>query len=216
MEEFKGPFNSEYWDQIKKRYLTLEEDNEYDDLFNTVEALPMKYLGTQSIELSKNYSRSAEWQFMKFIRMAIAKEELDDVFAFGRGIMEYLKQEQAQDKNTSYTNTVNYLKTAIDMQVRGVRQNNFPGGFVQRNGSIVRSEHGHLYKLDWLKMIRSFKTLAAGPAMWLKPIQGSANTVFTYLVTLKEGLKNSITRAVNNKFLGVDGDQTAFGVGDVL
>lgn len=216
MEEFKGPLHAEYWDQIKKRYLTLEEDHEYEDVFNNVEALPMKYLGTQSIELSKNYSRSAEWQFMKFVRNSILKEELDDVFAFGRGVMEYLQQEQKVDKNTSYNNTVNYLRTAIDMQVRNISQRSFPGGFVQRNEGFTRSEYGHLYKLDFLKMIQSFKNLAAGPVMWLKPIQGSANAVFAYMVTLKEGLKNSIIKAVNDKFLGVDGDQLSFTLSDIM
>lgn len=208
LEEYGGPTNMEYWQQVKRKNFTIQEENEYEDLFNNVEALPMKYLGTETMEISENYSMSAEWSFMKFVRMAILKEELDDVFAFGKGVQMYLENEQKRDPSNGFRNTIEYMKKQMDMQIRGVKQREFQGGFVGRNGSILTSKEGHLYKIDWLKAIRSFKNVAAGPVMWLKPFAGSANTVFTYMATLKDGLKNSILNRINGKIMGVDSPET--------
>lgn len=52
--------------------------------------------------------------------------------------------------------------------------------------------------------------------MWLKPAAGTANAIFTYLFTLKEALKNDMLRGGVGKWLGVDGNELSFGVGDLV
>ena len=56
----------------------------------------------------------------------------------------------------------------------------------------------------------------SAPIMWLKPLAGTANGVFTYMFTLKEAIKNDLIRQgkVGN-FLGIDGDEVGFGVKDI-
>lgn len=61
-------------------------------------------------------------------------------------------------------------------------------------------------------MLRSLKNAASAPIMWLKPLQGTANGVFTYMFTLKESIKDSIT---SRGVWGVDGDQASFTFRDV-
>jgi len=50
--------------------------------------------------------------------------------------------------------------------------------------------------------------MAAAPVMWLKPLQGTANGIFTYMFTYKEALKNSAIR--NFTWHGIQGDEFQF------
>lgn len=206
-EEFGSLTSSEYWKNIFDHHFTMFREGAFENWFNNTEAVPMRFLGSTAINSSRNYTRNAEYQFDKFVNAMLAKEELDDVYAYGKGLQIYLGLKVDHDKEPLYQNTIDYLETAIEMQIQGKKQRNFPGGFVQRNGSIVRVGKGDTYKLDWLKMLRSLKNGASAPIMWLKPLQGTANGVFTYMFTLKESIKDSFT---SRGILGVDGDQASF------
>lgn len=186
-------------------------------MFNETEALPIKYTGSKYTNSTGNYSINAEVQFDKFARNMIYKDELDDVYAFGVGLMEYLNKKKDLQHQPLFENTVKYLETAIEMQVRGRKQLNFPGGFVQRNGSIIRNGQGNIYKFDWIKMLRSAKTAASAPIMWLKVPQGTANGIFTYMFTLKESIKDSLIKSGQiGNWMGIDGDQTSFTFKDYM
>lgn len=57
---------------------------------------------------------------------------------------------------------------------------------------------------------------AAAPIMWLKPLAGTANGIFTYMFTLKEAIKNDIIRGGRKgSFIGINGDEVDFGVKDL-
>lgn len=57
---------------------------------------------------------------------------------------------------------------------------------------------------------------AAAPIMWLKPLAGTANGIFTYMFTLKEAIKNDIIRSGRKgSFIGINGDEVDFGVKDL-
>lgn len=48
--------------------------------------------------------------------------------------------------------------------------------------------------------------------MWLKPIQGTANGVFTYIYTVKEGIKGSI---IQRRLFGLDNSVVDFTTSDL-
>lgn len=180
----------------------------------------MKYLGSDYANSSNNYSINPEIQFDKFIRNSILKEELEEVYAYGKGIQLYLNNDPSkldEQGKPMMSNTIEYLKTALDFQVRGRKQLKVPGGFIQRNGSIIRTGDGQrVYMIDWAKVLRTLKSAASAPIMWLKPLQGTANGIFTYMYTLKEAIKNDMLRQKNvGNFIGIDGDEVGFGVKDI-
>lgn len=58
--------------------------------------------------------------------------------------------------------------------------------------------------------------MAAAPIMWLKPLAGTANGIFTYMYTLKEAVKNDIVKSKQiGNFFGINGDEYMFGVADL-
>jgi len=176
----------------------------------------MKYLGSDYSNSSDNYSINPEIQFDKFVRNSILKEELEEVYAYGKGIQLYLNNDPEnldEQGKPMLTNTMEYLKTALDMQVRGRKQLKVPGDFIQRNGSVIRTGDGQrIYMIDWAKVLRTLKSAASAPIMWLKPLQGTANGIFTYMYTLKEAIKNDMLRQKRiGNFIGIDGDDAMFG-----
>jgi hypothetical protein len=65
---------------------------------------------------------------------------------------------------------------------------------------IRREDIDRFRTFNTVKFLRSLKTFFAGPTMWLKPLSGTSNFVFAYLVSLKEGAKNMIGDNPNTRF----------------
>lgn len=218
MQEYGGILNPLYRKELWNRSVKSHIEHQFEQIFNNVEALPFKYLGSDYIDNSENYSLNLEYGFKKFISVNTMKKYLDDVYALGKGMEYYLRYSSDfgvdKDKDMfKLSNTISYLETAIEMQVRGRKQMEFAGGFLNRNDYIPRIGQ-NIYRVDWLKVLGSLKSLASAPIMWLKFAPGAANGVFIYLYTLKEAIKNDVIRG--SKFLGIDGDEFSFGVKDLL
>lgn len=174
----------------------------------------MSYLGNEYINSSGNFSVNAEVQFDKFVTRMLMKEEAEDVYGFGKAMMLYL-QAKTKDGSLVYKNTIEYMQTALEMQVRGRKQYDVP--FLSRNSNVFRSANGDLNRVNWAKVIRAFRSATAAPIMWLKPLSGTANGIFTYMYTLKEAIKNDIMRSGRlGSWVGVNGDEYNFGVKDLM
>lgn len=216
MEEYGTILNPAYrkemWDRSVKSIL----EDQYEQAFNYHEAVPMKYLGSDFIDSNQNFSMNAERQFEKFVANMTMKKYLDDVYAFGKGLMYYLEYSRA-DENNRYTNTIEYLKTALEMQVRGRKQMEFKPGFLGRQDWSARDTKGNVYAVDWLKVLRSARNVASAPIMWLKAGPGIANGIFAYLFTFKEAIKNDLIKAGPiAKMTGIEGDEFSFRAKDLV
>jgi len=212
LEEHGTILNKSYREEFIKQNFTLHVEDTYEETFNEVEAIPIKYLGNKYIDSSENYSLNAEAQFDKMMRNLIYKDELDNIYTIGKAMQFYLQLKGDNRTGVDYSNTIKYLETAIEMQVRG-RKWQLTKPLQHRQESGLRNEFGGMNRINWIKTIRSLKSAAAAPIMWLKPLAGTANGVFTYMVLLKEGLKGSLSTGA--PMFGVDGDQVSFTVRDV-
>ena len=144
LEEFGYIWNKEYRQELWRRHVTLHHEVEHELEFNELEVIPLKYLGSDYLNTSENYSINAEMNFDKFVRNALLKEELEQVYAYGKGIQYYLAAKGNTDETGAheFDNTISYLKTALESQVRGRRQLKFQGGFLERAGSVIRTGDG--------------------------------------------------------------------------
>jgi len=201
-----------YWSDLRRKYFTSHIESEFTQEDNVEEAIPWRYLGNPEINNNPSlYSHNLEHTFLQFMQYYTMKEELTDVFALGRGIMEYTKNIVDPNKGTTLDNTAKYLEKAIEMQIRGKRETKFDGGLLSKDIPFIRSVRGNAERPDWVKIIRGIKSASGAPIMLLKPFQGAANAVFISLYTLKEGIKDSILQALGkDNFLGVDTNYTAF------
>jgi hypothetical protein len=181
-----------------KRNSTFYIEDVYEGWNNTEEAIPMKYTGSTKMDANVNlFSMNVEVQFDQFVKSYTFKEEMDDVFALGKGI-----QYAANAKN--FKNTSGFLETAIEQQVRGrtqIRTSNF--NFLSKNKM----------NLDFLKLISSTKNIASAPAMWFNYIGGTANGIYTYMYAAKDAVRNSAIK-FGHKFHGIEGSSIDMTVSD--
>lgn len=197
-----GVHKKEYRDYLKERYATMYVEGTFDQWYNDDMALPMKYLPNDYVEKEQAYSLNAELQFDKFMRAMINKEELDDVYALYKGLQWSL---EAKDKLAggmpTFASTADLLKTNAEMQIRGRTQRDFKTKLIKRGVNA-----------NWIKILGTFQQVTAAPIMWLKPITGTANGVFTYMYTLKESVVGSISGL---NMLGIDQSAADFTAADI-
>src|SRR5690606_619431 len=113
------------------------------------------------------------------------------------------------DDQTMFKNTADFLKIQIEQQIRGRRSQTIN---IFRRGNNTK----YTDKFNWAKVLRSFKTLTVAPIMWLKPITGTANGIFTFLFSTKEAVKGSIVKRFGTSLLGMDQSTVDFTVSDLV
>lgn len=128
-----------------RRNFTIFNEANYDQEFNNIEVIPMSYLGNEYVDSTGAFSLNAEVQFDKFVTRMLMKEEAEDVYGFGKAMMLYL-QAKTKDGSLVYKNTIDYLETALEMQVRGRREYDVP--FLSRNSNMYRSANGDLNRAN--------------------------------------------------------------------
>jgi hypothetical protein len=200
-----------FWTQVKRYYFKSYIDAYYSQEENNDEALPWKYLGTEEIDYSDTYSKNLEESFLQSMKYYTMKEELTDVYALGRGLVEYAKLKNDDRTGFNRNNLIKFMEKMIEMQIRGRRQVQFDSGLLKQDIALIRAVDGKIERPDWIRLIRSLKSSSAGPIMILKPFQGSANAAFAFLYTLKESLKDGILSALGkDNFLKVDTNFMSF------
>lgn len=200
LEEFGSILNKNRAKEAWKRFSSFYIEDVYEGWHSQTEALPMKYLGNSIIDANpQKFSMNIEYQFDKFMKAYINKEELDDVYALGKGI-QYMAQSNQQDR------LADFLDKQIKQQIQGISQSRTSKkNFVGKNK----------YNLDFLKMLGGLKNVAAAPIMWLNIVGGSANSVFTYMFAVKESVKNQVMKN-GADFFGIDGKSVDFTAEDLF
>lgn len=193
-----GAKSKEWWTRFSSYFIEdTFENHSHEDT-----AIPMMYMGSALIDSDPmKFSFNVERQFDQFMRRMIFKEELDDVYSLGKGVQYYLEFEKQ-----GMTRSANYLKTQVELQVRNRNQRSTKPEFNAKNAS----------RIDWLKVLSSSKSLAAAPVMWFNWIGGTANGVFAYMYTHKEGLKNSILASDKGPWKGIDQNHVDFTEKDLV
>lgn len=195
-----GAFTKEYLDYLKERYGSMYVERYFEQWYNDEMALPFKYLPNEKILADNTYSLNVELQFDKFMRAMIYKEELDDVYALYKGLQYSLEAKDASTVAPAFAGSAELLKVNAEMQIRGRTQRQFKSRLFRRGVSK-----------DWIKILGTVQSVVAAPIMWLKPITGTANGVFTYMYTVKEAVKGSVI----TKLTGIDNHAADFTSADL-
>ena len=211
-QEFKF-FSPQHLKELTKRHFTMFYEDRYALMNNDDEGIPLIGLGNHFQSSNLDYSSDVEHIFMSFTKHHIFKDHLDDVYSFGLGLQEIMKFKDRNSKDPIMQNAADYIQVAMDSQIRGRKYMRNARNFKGSSGIFIKEEFGTTYKIDWVKLVRSFKHLASAPIMWLKPIQGVTNGIFAYLYKAKEAVKGSIN---DTEFFGTDGELTGFTTTDLL
>lgn len=190
------------------RYATNFFEASFDRWNSTLEAIPFKGLGENGISESRNYSHDLEYLVDGFVKQNFYKQHLDEVYAFGASMQIYLKLKEASADNIIFKNTIEWFEDSLDLHILGKKDNR--NEWVARNLKINSSTGYHNF--NFTKFLRSLKGFFVAPTMWLKPLTGLPNGVFASLVTLKEGVKNSLFMKGDHSNFGIKDIQEGFGV----
>ena len=193
-----------------KKYFKYMMDSYKQNLKNVVHdesreshGLDIKYLGNPDIEASENYSRNVEVILDVFVRGLKDKQHLDDVFHFAHGLRDVLAMKKGKDGNMLFSDTIDFIENRIVSDVMGKRKTQKWSQKEFRIGS------GTPISIDAL--VRQAKHKVGWTIMWMKPISGTANGLFTGMVNFKEGLVGTIAE----KFHGIEGTAVDFTVKDL-
>lgn len=197
-----GVLSAKHGEYLKNKYARMYYEDQFEQWYNDEMILPFKYLPNQKVMNEGNFSKNAELQFDRFMRSMIFKEELDDAYALGKSV-QYMLEDKKDDKGPMFKATINFLDDMLEMVIRGRSQRQFDSKLFARG-----------LDRDYVKIIRSAKQAVSAPIMWLKPIQGTANGVFTYMYTVKEGIKGTVMGRLGN-VIGIDGSTVDFTADDL-
>lgn len=153
------------------------------------EAIPMKYLDNDHITDTGSYTMNLELSVDNFVKQYFYKLHLDEVFAYGTGLKLYLDFKARAGNGVSFDRLKDYIEDSVNLHILGKKSMNMD--FSSRSFGMVK-EKGYT-QFSGVKFLRSVKNYFSGVTMWLKPVSGATNAIFANLVTLKEGLRNSIT-----------------------
>lgn len=202
--ETHGYMSSELLKFVRHKYLTNFFEATYDGMYSTDEAIPMKGLGNAFVDDNHMYSHNLEYAVDNFVKQSYYKQHLDEVYAFGQAMKIYLiaKEEEGKEQGITFERTKEWFEDSVNLHILGHRQKEVNVS----TRSFGKIQDGKYQKFNTIKFLRSLKNFFAGPTMWLKPLTSLPNAVFASLVTIKEGIKNS---------LGLGTPNSNFGVGDL-
>jgi len=204
LEGSKQASAQNWWKTWYHRNLTFSEEHAFEgfDKKAMAEGLPMKYLNNKR-DFASNpdlFSLNLEHQFDRFMRAYLWKEQMDDVFAYGQGIRIMLN---AQKDNVP-DRTIEFMKRELDLKLRGR-----PAGYGKSEKFISKNR----YNVSLIKVLSKIKYLSGFPLMGLNYIGGTANAIFTGLLTLKHAAQN---QSFKGKSLdGLNGSEWDFGLKDL-
>lgn len=187
---------------VKHRYLTNYFEANYEGMYSSEEAIPMKGLGSAYIDDNHLYTRNLEFSVDNFMKQSFYKQHLDEVYAYGKAMQIYLEVKASVNQGITFDRTIEWFEESVNLHILGHRQKE-----VEVSGrTFGRLKDNKYEQFNTIKFLRSVKNFFAGPTMWLKPLTSLPNAVFASLVTLKESIKNSS---------GLGGANTNFGLTDI-
>jgi hypothetical protein len=183
-----------------QRNLTFAEEHIFEgfDKKAMAEGLPMKYLNNRK-DFASNpdfFTLNLEHQFDRFTRAYMWKEQMDDVFAYGQGLrIMFNAQEDAPER------LIAFMQRELDLKLRGRPSD---------HGASEKFLSKNKYNVSVVKVLSKIKFAFNYPLLALNYLGGSANAIFTTLLTLKHGIQNTTFR--NKSMSGLNGDEWDFGV----
>lgn len=167
--------------------------------------IPLKYLGSDSIVKSGNYSSNLEQNFLVFMKHFTLKEQLDDVFAVSQGIKAIHEMSEDKKNNILFKQTLDFIDDRVlaDLVGRTHKQVLFDVPF-------LLNKKGQ--KLDIYKLIAFGKKLATFSIMGFSPFRGLKNGLFASMVNYR----NARINWIGDKFLGLEGDEINYSPEDLL
>jgi hypothetical protein len=200
---------------LSKEYLAYQRDSVLSD-FTEMEynrnadkhGLPIKYFGNDEIIQAENHTLSAELAFKNFMTQLVMKDELDDIHAFGNGIVKMF--EESTEQGDDMSKSAEFMKDHIMLHILDTKK---VSKWSSKGFAIpVRNKDGSMgsrnVSID--NILRLLKSWVSKQAMWVKPAAAGGNVALIMLQNLNKGIAGSMA-----KKLGMDVKQIDYTLTDL-
>lgn len=200
------------------RTFTTYLEDEFYEVKNLHEKIPIKGMGSAYTNAGGNYSHNVQNIFKTYTKWMEYKSEMDDIYALGKGIELWLgmTDKSKDERDGSYENTKKWFGMVLETQIRkrhqGHNVDNWTGRKIWALAKKDAKGNTRNYSIPFYKILEGLRSMTSANSMWLKPINGTANGIFTYLYTIKEAVKGSIAKRT---LWGASGDSTSFTISDI-
>lgn len=173
-----GTFSKEHLDYQIKQYTTMFEEREFERWYDEDIAIPFRFLPNEQIMTQELFTVNVEMQFDRFVRNALLKKHLDEVYAIGKGFQAVFETKKTHT-GAPMLRSADTLETMLKMYVQGKTQKDLSLGGRSRYSNLVQ-------------VIKTFKKAISAPLMWFKVIPATANFLQASILNHKEAIKGSL------------------------
>jgi hypothetical protein len=181
----------------KKNFTTYEHDHSISSVGYS--GVPFKYWGSPATKASRDHTLNMELMLESFMNNLITKEHMDYVYGLGQGIITVLEGEK-DTKGGTYENTIKYIKDVMLDQVLGQKKDDLAKTnrlkiprMVYKNGRLTRVP-GESHYISIAKVMGGLKNIVSAITMWVSLVGGTANGILITMLTVKDGMKNSLAK----------------------
>ena len=180
-KRYKHMINFATGELVHDRYIT--DEHQY--------GLRVKYLGSYELEAADMFTKNVEFIFDKFMKNLIYKKHLDDVYHYGLGLQIYLQMKRPPNSTQSYfKNTVSFLEHHMESQLLNAKRKT-----KWSRAGIRPTRYVDIDIDNMINLLRNFTTMSV---MWLKPVTGIANGIFTWMINHRKAAVTSLLKLDKN------------------
>lgn len=197
---------------LVRHYFTNFNEYHFEELRSNEELIPIKGLGSKSIDSSRNYSINLEHQFEYFLKSAIMKKHMSQAYAMGQAIRYRINAEDQLGANgkTQLPELDRWLELQMEKLLRN-RITDLPPIFSRALPFIFRNTHGvegdkdEGLNFDLRRTLQTMGGLTAKIVLGGKIFGGLKNLIFIDMYGVKEAVKNDILVSMGKsaKFAGI-------------
>jgi len=161
--------------------------------------MPVKYIGNHELVANGEYSVDLEAAYKQFMANMVMNEHLDEVYATGKALRDWLNQ--SQGRSHGFKNLSRFISDQLTLHVLDIRDK---PQYITIPWTDPKSGQRKRINID--KFINTLRTANSFAAMWFQPISAVYNLGLTAVLNHKSG----VVGAISQSFFGVDAKTVDF------
>lgn len=155
--------------------------------------MPVKYIGNHEVIAAGDYSMDLESAYKQFMANMVMNEHLDEVYATGKALQDWLNQ--SQGRSHGFKNLARFLDDQLTLHVLDIREK---PQYITIPWTDPKTGLRKRVNID--RFINALRTVNSFSAMWFQPISAAYNLGLVNVLNHKSGITGTIAQS----FLGID------------
>lgn len=145
--------------------------------------IPVKYMGSPTVITDKLFSMNTEKAMLAFAENMIYKDELDESYAIGQGVLKLLKKERDPSGKPKWDRTIGWLNDYLEGHIAGKSEE-----------ILLRRGQAKPGSVNYNRLAQSMNNVVTASSMWVAPVSGGFNTILIGIYSTSKAVMGSIAR----------------------